>query len=93
MKTLDVRLDSCRKEKRRKSVNFSENSNNNKVNTLQRDHSEKADSEFDYFDSKKSANKNQTPDERVDNERVDVFKKANIFKRKFLARMTSLVNN
>jgi hypothetical protein len=93
MKTLDIRFDHCRKEKRRKSENFSDNSNCYKVNTRQRDYSEKADSEFTFLGSNKSANINKTPDEKVENESVDVFVKAIIFKRKFLARMSSLVNN
>ena len=88
MKTLDIRLYKYRKEKRRKSENFGDNINGCKVNTLHKDHSEKADSEFDFLDSIKNADNNANEDERV-----DVFEKANIFKRKLLARMTSLVKS
>ena len=80
MKTLDIRLYKYRKEKRRKSENFGDNINGCKVNTLNKDHSEKAESKF--------SNNNKNEDERV-----DVFEKANIFKRKLLARMTSLVKS
>eukprot|EP00090_Calanus_glacialis_P010796 TRINITY_DN19267_c0_g1_i5.p1 TRINITY_DN19267_c0_g1~~TRINITY_DN19267_c0_g1_i5.p1 ORF type:complete len:218 (-),score=50.08 TRINITY_DN19267_c0_g1_i5:125-778(-) len=92
MKTLDIRVNQCRKEKRRKSDNFVDNMNDGingyKVNTLQKDHSEKADSEFEYFDSHQNANNNKSV-----HERVDVFRKVNVFKRNLLARMSSLVNS
>ena len=85
MKTLDIRLNQGR---RRQNDNFSDNITGYKVNALQIDHSEKADSDFEYFDSIQTVNNNKTDDAKV-----DMFEKVNIFKRKLLARVTSFVNS
>ena len=87
MKTLDIKIKHREKIKSEKENLY----NNDKISTkslLSRDSSEKADSEFHFFDS--------TPDMDEDDiieGKVTVLTRAKIFKQKFLTRMTSLVQS
>ena len=87
MKTLDIKIKHS-KDIKRTSDEFSDNKNDPSINTLASDSSEKADSEFKFFDST-----NNISEDNIEEEHRDVIAKAKSFKKKFLARMTSLVSS
>jgi len=83
MKTLDIKIKHT-KDIKRASEDFCDNENDPTINTLASDSSEKADSEFQFFDS--------TPNlsvDKIEEEKKNVFAKV----KKLVTRMTSIVNS
>jgi len=87
MKTLDIKIKHS-KDIKRTIDEFSDGKNDPTLNTLASDSSEKADSEFKFFDST-----HNIIDDKTEDENRYVISKAKSFKKKFLARMTSLVSS
>ena len=84
MQTLDIKMKDS-KDIKRASEDFSDNDPT--INTLASDSSEKADSEFQFFDSTPNLS-----DGKIEEDKINVFAKVKIFKKKLVTRMTSLVN-
>jgi len=87
MKTLDIKVKHS-KDIKRASEDFSNDINDPTINTLASDSSEKADSEFHFFESTPNLS-----DEKSEEEKINVFAKVKIFKKELVTRMTSLVNS
>jgi len=83
MQTLDIKMKNSKDIKRARE-DFSDNDPT--INTLASDSSEKADSEFQFFDSTPNLS-----DEKIEEDKINVFAKVKIFKKKLVTRMTSLV--
>ena len=86
METIDIRLN--HKDIVRAHEDFSDNKKNPATDTLESDSSEKADNEFEFLETNPKLSET-----KLEGDKVDVIEKARIFKRKFLTRMTRLVNS
>ena len=86
MKTLDIRISQRKREIRRENEAFGDDSNYVTHNTLDSDHSEKADQDFKFFAPERDSN-----NDKFGEEKVAVVNKVNIFRRNILSRIRSLV--
>ena len=87
METLDIRIKHRKRKIRRESEAFTDEENDPKINTLESDNSEKADEEFQFFEShEESKNK-------ISESKANSVAKMNRFRRNILTRLRSLVRS
>ena len=86
MKTLDIRISQRKREIRRENEAFGDASNLLIHNTLDSDHSEKADQDFQFFPSDR-----ESSNDKFGGEKVAVVTKVNLFRRNIMSRIRNLV--
>jgi len=86
MKTLDIRISQRKREIRRENEAFGDASNLLIHNTLDSDHSEKADQDFQFFPFDR-----ESSNDKFGGEKVAVVTKVNLFRRNIMSRIRNLV--
>ena len=87
METLDIRINHRKRRIRRESEAFTEEEKDPMINTLESDNSEKADEEFQFFESHEESKRN-----KADESKANSVKKMNNFRKNILTRLRSLVS-
>ena len=87
METLDIRINHRKRRIRRESEAFTDEEKDPIINTLESDNSEKADEEFQFFESHKESNMNKLHENKANS-----VTKMNNIRRNILTRLRSLVS-
>ena len=87
METLDIRINHRKRRIRRESEAFTDEEKDPIINTLESDNSEKADEEFQFFESHKESNMNKLHESKANS-----VTKMNHLRRNILTRLRSLVS-